>query len=296
MGCTMTNLEIAQLLRKMAAAYQILNENRFKIIAYERSADSIEHLTREVKDLWEDKKLDEIPGVGESITKHLDDLFRTGKVTYFDDVLRKLPAAIFPLLLVPGLGPKRAYKLVTLLKLNNEKSVIKDLEAAAKTHQIAPIEGFGEKSEADILANIDTYKRGQIKENKMVLSDADFIAHEVMEYLKSVPGVSRVDTLGSLRRQVATIGDIDIGVATTKPEEVLTKFVSYPHQKLIEQGPSGASLLLHNGRQVDLRVQTPQAYGAMLQYFTGSKNHNIKLRSLALEDGLSLNEYGIKDL
>ncbi len=292
-----TNLQIADLLRKVAAAYLILNENRFKIIAYERAADSIEHLTSEVKDLWDDGKLDQIPGVGEAITKHLNDLFSTGRVRHFDEVMKKVPKAIFPLLLVPGIGPKKAYKLVTELHIkDDEEDVIGELEFAAKTHAIAPIEGFGEKSEQDVLEAIATYKKGKIKENRMELSVADSIAQDVIEYLKKFPAVDNIDVLGSLRRQVATIGDIDIAVATNKPEEVIELFVGYPHQKLIEKGPTGASLLLHNGRQVDLRVQKPEAYGAMLQYFTGSKNHNIKLRSYGLTLGKSLNEHGIKDV
>lgn len=291
------NLQIAQLLRKMAAAYLILNENRFKIIAYERAADSIEHLTSEVKDLWDDGKLDQIPGVGEAITKHLNDLFSTGKVRHFDEIMKKVPQAIFPLLLVPGIGPKKAYTLVKELKIkDDEDDVIAEIEFCAKTHQIAPIEGFGEKSEIDILEAIATYKKGQIKENRMELPVADAIAQDVILHLKKLASVEAVDILGSLRRQVATIGDIDIAVVTRKPAEVIEHFITFPHQRLIEQGPTGASLLLHNGRQVDLRIQKPDSYGAMLQYFTGSKNHNIKLRSYGLTLGKSLNEHGIKDV
>lgn len=291
------NLEIAHLLRKVAAAYQILNENRFKIIAYERAADSIEHLTSEVKDLWDDGKLDQISGVGEAITKHLDDLFRIGKVAHFDEVMKKVPQAIFPLLSVPGIGPKKAYKLVKELKIKgDEDDVISELEFCAKSHLIAPIVGFGEKSEQDILEAIATYKKGQIKDNRMELSLADAIAQDIIDHLKKLPSVEHIDVMGSLRRRVATIGDIDIAVATKKPKEVIERFITFPHQKLIEQGPTGASLLLHNGRQVDLRVVEPAKYGAMLQYFTGSKNHNIKLRSYGLGKGKSLNEYGIKDV
>jgi DNA polymerase (family 10) len=291
----MTNLEIAKLLRNMAAAYQILNENRFKIIAYERAADSIEHLTSEVKDLWDDGKLSSIPGVGSTISQHLDELFRTGHVKHIESVLKKLPESIYPLLSVPGIGPKRAFKLVTVLKLSSAVTVIEDLDKAAKANKISPIEGFGDKSQEDILKNLELYKQGQIKENRMPLPDADAVARQIMEFLKSLPEVIRIDTLGSLRRHVSTIGDIDIAVATLNPKKVVEKFVTFPHKKLIESGPTGASLLLHNGRQVDLRVQTPKAYGAMLQYFTGSKNHNITLRSFALSRGLSLSEYGIKD-
>lgn len=289
------NLQLASLLRKVAAAYQILNENRFKIIAYDHAADSIEHLTREVKSFWDNGKLGDIPGVGQGIASYLDELFRTGRVAHFDDLMTRIPAGVFTLLLVPGLGPKKAYRLVKELELG-EKTVIADLEKAAKAHKIAVMEGFGEKSEADILVNLDMYKRGAIKENRMVLSVADAIATDVMEFIKSSGFVEHIDRLGSLRRQVSTIGDIDLAVATTKPTEVIEYFVTYPHQKLVEKGPGGATLLLHSGRQVDLRVQDPKKYGAMLQYFTGSKNHNIKLREYALARGLSLNEYGIKDV
>lgn len=292
----MTNLEIASLLRKIAAAYLILNENRFKIIAYEKAADSIEQLTGQVEEMWKQGKLSEIDGVGKTIAQHLDELFKTGAVGHFAMILAQLPASIFPLLLVPGIGPKKAFRLVTELKLLNEETVVDDLAAAANAHRIAVLEGFGEKSEADILVNIDTFKRGQIKERRILISDADAIAADVIKFLEDIPEIIHIDRLGSLRRRVSTIGDIDLAVATKKPEKVIEKFITYPHQKLIEQGPTGASLLLNSGRQVDLRVQTPEMYGAMLQYFTGSKHHNIQLREHAISKGYSLNEYGLTSI
>lgn len=299
---SLTNLELAELLRKVAAAYQILNdlpagrqENRFKIIAYDRAADSIEHLTSDAKDLWDDGKLSDVPGIGEGISHYLDELFKTGNVKHFNHVMKRVPQAVFPLLLIPGIGPKKAHKLVSELGIRDSaKDIVGVLAAAAKAHKIAPIEGFGEKSEEDILAAIETYKKGAIKENRMELPIADSIAQDVIAHLKKNSSVERVDVLGSLRRQVSTIGDIDIAAATKKPDAVVEHFVTYPHQKLIEKGSTGASLLLHSGRQVDLRVQDPAKYGAMLQYFTGSKNHNIQLRSYALEKGSSLSEHGIK--
>lgn len=291
-----TNGEIAQLLRRVAAAYQILGENRFKIIAYDRAADSIEHLTSEAKDLWDNQKLSDISGIGDAIAKHLDELFRTGSVQHFMSVFKKVPAAVFPLLSVPGLGPKKAYKLVTELKLDNAAHALDDLEKAIRAGRVAPLESFGEKSQRDILGAIATYRRGLTKENRMELLHADSIAQEVIQHLRKHDSVERVDSLGSLRRRVATIGDVDIAVATKKSDALIDHFLQFPHEKLIERGPKGATLLLHNGRQVDLRVQKPKSYGAMLQYFTGSKNHNIKLRSYALQKGMSLNEYGIKNV
>ncbi len=293
---TITNIELAHLLRKVAAAYQILNENRFKIIAYERAADSIEHLTSDAKDVWDDGKLGEIPGIGDGISHYLDELFRSGSVKHFDDVMKRVPEAVFPLLLVPGLGPKKAYTLVRELKLDHANTVIADVEKAAKVGKIAPIEGFGEKSEEVILSSIELFKKGAIKEHRMELPTADGIAQDVISYLKKLKDIEEINVLGSLRRQVSTIGDIDIAVATKKPDVVIDYFMKYPHEKIIDEGAQGATLLLHNGRQVDLRVQDPSKYGAMLQYFTGSKNHNIALRELALSKGLSLNEYGIKNV
>lgn len=263
-------------------------------MAYERAADSIEHLTGEISDIWKAGKLGDIPGIGSTIAGYIDEVLRTGRVNHFDVTLAKLPEAVFPLLLVPGLGPKKAYRLVTELHLQDPLTVIADLENAIHEHRIASLEGFGVRSEEVILTNIAAFKKGQIKENRLVLPEADAIAQDILTYLRTCTAVMTADPLGSLRRKVSTIGDIDIAVATDKPTEVVEYFIRYPNQKIIDQGAEGATILLHNGRQADLRVQHPGAYGAMLQYFTGSKNHNIGLRSLALSRGLSLNEHGIK--
>lgn len=291
----MNNQEIAKLLRQVAAAYQVKGGNRFKIIAYEKAADSIEHLTSEAKDLWDDGKLGEVPGIGASIASHLDELFRTGRVKHFEKIMKGLPKAMFPLLSIPGFGAKRAYKLVSTLKLSNPQTVIEDLEKAAQKGEIAPIEGFGEKSQKALIEAIKSFKKGKTKERRMTLPYADFIAQEVLSFLKKNPHVIRADPLGSLRRMVATIGDIDIAVATNEPEKVIDWFLKFPKiKKIIERGFAGASVILENGKQIDLRVQQPASFGAMLQYFTGSKHHNIHLRELALKKGFSLSEYGIK--
>lgn len=291
----MTNKQLAELLANISAAYQILGENRFKIIAYDKASESIEHLTQELKDIWEDGKLEEIPGIGKGIAQNIDELFRTGKSTHFEEVLSKVPESVFPLLLVPGVGPKKAYTIVTTFKLQSKDTVIADVEALIEQHKIATLPHFGEKSEDVIRSGIESYKRGQIKENRMNLRDADRIANEVSEHLLKHNAVKRVDVLGSLRRRISTIGDIDLAVVTDQPTEVIEHFISFPHEKIIDQGKQGATMLLHNGKQVDLRVQAKSSYGAMLQYFTGSKHHNIHVRTYALEQGLSLSEHGIKN-
>jgi len=295
MSRSMNNQELAQLLRAISAAYEVKKENRFKIIAYDRAAVAVEHATSEIKDLWDDQKLMSLPGVGPNIARHLDELFRTGKVGHFKQVMKDLPPAMFELLHIAGIGAKTAYRLCQDLKLKNPKTVVNKLIKAAKQGKIASLEGFGEKSQADILESLEEFKRGQVKKKRMTLPYADAIAQEIIDYLKKSPSVLQADPLGSLRRRVATVGDIDIAVATKKPAEVIDQFINYPKKKkLIEKGPSKASILLSGGYQVDLRVQKPEAYGSMLQYFIGSKHHNIHLRELALNKGLSLSEHGIK--
>lgn len=298
-GTQFTNTEIARLFRKVAAAYTISGENRFKVIAYDNAATAVEHATSELKDLWEEGELESVPGLGSSIIGHLDELFRNGSSKHFEAVLAKVNPAVFPLLEVPGIGPKKAGKLVEILHLSSAATAIADLKKAAKDGRIAEIESFGEKSEQDILANIERHSKGAIKEKRMVLPLASRIADEITEYMQKKLGskIVKIDRLGSLRRQVATIGDLDFAVATNHFEDVIDAFVSFPGTaSLIERGPTGASILLGLGRQADLRVSKPKDYGAMLQYFTGSKYHNILLREYALKKGLSLNEYGIKNL
>lgn len=295
--CLMNNKEISLLLRKVAAAYALLNENRFKIVAYENAASSIEHLTEEATGLWKQGKLDLIPGVGKSLASHLDELFSKGKVQHFEAVLNKIPASVFPLLEIPGFGPKKAYNLVNKLKLQDPNTVVDELLTSARNGKIKPLEGFGEKSEHDIVRALEAFKGGRVKNNRMLLPYAKTIADEIMQYLSPEPYIIAVETLGSLRRSVSTIGDVDLAIATTEPQKAVEYFLRYPKIKeVVEQGKGGTTVLLGGNQQVDLRIIAPDSWGSMLQYFTGSKQHNIHLRELALKKGLSLNEYGIKDI
>lgn len=294
---SMNNQEIARILRRIAAAYILKNENRFKIIAYEKAADIIDKSTIEVKDLWEAGKLNTLPGIGMAIASHLGELFKTGQVKHFRQVLQGLPQALFPLLDVSGFGPKKAFKLVTSLKLKDPNTVVSDLLEAAYANKIAGIPSFGQRSQQDIIESLERFKRGLSKAKRMPLSYAYAIADEVIDYLKEHQDTIETVPLGSLRRMVATIGDIDIAVSTNNPQKIIEYFINYPKKKeIVEKGPSGATILLGNGTQIDLRVQSPVKFGAMLQYFTGSKLHNIHLREFALKKGLSLSEYGIKTI
>lgn len=289
-----SNQAVAQLLREIAAAYEIQGEDRFRIRAYEAAADNIEHSTSEAKDLWDDGRLDEIPGVGPSIAQHLDDYFRSGKVKHFETVKRGLPAAMFALLQVGGIGAKSAYKIAKELKLKGRtaREIIANLREAAETGKIQKLEGFGEKSEQEILRSIGEWER---RSQRMLLSVAWDLAERVMTELRKCPAVKRVDSLGSLRRMAPTVGDIDLAVASDSPRTVIDFFVKLPKvHRVLEAGEKKASVIWSGGRQVDLRVQSAASYGALLQHFTGSKAHNIHLRTLAKERGYSLSEYGIK--
>lgn len=282
----MTNLEIAELLRAVAASYQLKGEekNRFKTIAYQRAAASIEHLSSEAKDLWDDGKLKEVSGIGESIEAHLDEIFRTGKSKHFKSVMKSFPPAMFELMKVSGIGAKTALKYSKELGIKESKGAMKKLEKAVKKGKVS--------APQDIEKSIKEVKG---KTRRLLLPYAAMIANEVIEWLKKEKSVKKVDTLGSLRRKASTIGDIDITVATNEPLKVLEHFIKYPKkQRIVEKGEKTASIIVSGSVQVDLIVQPADSYGALLQHSTGSKHHNIALREYAKKKGYSLSEYGIK--
>jgi DNA polymerase (family 10) len=283
-----TNKEIAKLLHSVAAAYVVKGGDRFKIAAYEKAADSVEKATSELEDLWEENNLGSIPGIGESIKGHLDELFKKGNVRHFAEVKKGLPPAMFEFLDVSGMGPKTAFLLASKLNLKN----MEDLENAAAEGKIRQLPGFGEKSEKEILTSIAQLKA---KPSRFLLPFAFPVSKRVMDYLSQIKESEVVIPLGSLRRMVATIGDIDIAVASASPQKVINHFKKFKEcAHVLGAGPMAASIVLKNGIQVDLKVLPKNSFGALLQHFTGSKNHNIKLREYALKKGMSLSEHGIK--
>ncbi len=293
----MSNAEISKLLRNVAASYATKDEKKyyFQIIAYQKAAEAIEQSTTELKDAHKENALEKIPGVGPTIRKHLEELFETGKVKHFEEVMQDVPKAMFPLLDIPSFGPKKAFKLVTFFDLKNPATAMNDLEKIAMDNKIAQLEGFGEKSQQDILQAISEYRQGTTKSARMVYPFAHEIAEKIIEYMKKHKAVKEIQPLGSLRRKVSTIGDVDLAVASKEPEKVIEHFVSYPYkERVIERGPATSSILISGGKHIDLMVQQPERFGSLLQHFTGSKHHNIHLRELALKKGLSLSEYGIK--
>lgn len=292
-----TNEEIARLLRSVAGAYVIKNEAkyRFQILAYQKAADAIDSSSKEVKDLLLENKLSKIPGIGESIKKHLTELFEKGEVGHFNEILNEISPAVFPLLDIPSFGPKKAFKLISAFGLKDPKTVIDKIYNLASENKIAPLDSFGEKSQADIITAIDEYRLGKTKSSRMVLPLAQEIADDILEYLRKNKDVVEAYPLGSLRRKKSTIGDVDIAVTSKNPQKVLTHFVNYPYKdRIIEKGDITASIVLSGNKQIDLMVLSPDQIGSLLQHFTGSKEHNVKLREYALKKGFSLSEKGIK--
>ncbi|MBL7036547.1 hypothetical protein ISR94_01690 [Candidatus Microgenomates bacterium] len=263
----MTNRQIAELLIDVAAAHQLVDPKtyKFQIIAYNRAASSVEHATSELKDLWDDGKLDSVPGIGKSIAGHLSEIFSTGKSRHFEQISKGIPVEVFKLMELPGIGIKTAIKMVK------------------------------EESKTEIKKKLDEVNKIRNKNKRHLLPYAQKIASELTKWLLDDLNCKNVQVLGSLRRKVATIGDIDIAVATNNPVKTIEHFVNFPKlQKIIEKGDKTASILVPGGVSVDLLVSSVDSFGSALQHFTGSKFHNIALREYANKLGYSLSEYGIK--
>lgn len=293
----MTNSEIAKLLRNVAAAMSILDERKFyfQLVAYQKAADAIANSPTQVVDLVKDGKTDEIPGVGTTIKQRLEELIKKGKVAHFEAFLSKIPRSVFPLLEIPSIGPKKAYKLVKAFNLNDPDTVVEELKSLALDGKIAKLEGFGEKSQQDLIRAFGEFEKGTGKTTRMLLPFADELAEKLVSYLQKSSAIKHAVPLGSLRRKAETVGDIDIAVATDNPEKALQYFVDYPYKaRVIEKGPNTASILTSGGHQVDMMTQPVDGFGSLLQHFTGSKHHNVHLREIALKMGLSLSERGIK--
>lgn len=294
---TVTNEEITKLLRQVAASYTIQNDKkyRFQILAYQKAADSIESITKEIKDYVMEGEVDKIPGVGTSIKNHILELFNTGEVSHFKTILSKISPAVFPLLDIPTFGPKKAFKLVAAFDLKDPSTVIDDVYKLCEENKVSNLDGFGEKSQNDIKRAINEYKLGKTKSSRMVLAFASEIADTMLSYLKKDKSILEAYTLGSLRRMKSTVGDVDIAVSSNEPEKTLDHFNAYPYKdRIIERGEITSSIILSGNKQVDLMVLKPEMLGSLLQHFTGSKEHNVALREFALKKGLSLSEKGIK--
>ncbi len=291
----LSNKEITTELKEILAAMEVKNFNNFRIRAYQNAISILENLTVSIYDLWENNRLNEIPGVGEGIESHLNQLFSSGEVDEYEDIKKDLPQGMFSLIGLRGVGAKRAYKLALSFKLKDRETALEGLKEAAEKGKIQMLEGFGEKMEKAILDAIEEQKMTKNSKVRFLLPHAEEIVSRIKDYMKKCKYVKEIEVAGSFRRRNATIGDLDIPISTNKPKEVLDFFLKFPEiGEVLVIGEKKVSVVLKNEAQVDVRVSTPEAYGSMIQYFTGSKQHNILLRNFALSKGLSLSEYGIK--
>ncbi len=288
----MKNPEVAQLLYGIADMLEMQNV-AFKPVAYRKAARSVETLSSDIAEVFKSggrEKLMEIPGIGEGIAEKIAEFLETGRLEYYDELKRKFPQHIAELMNVPGVGPKR-------IKLLHDKLGIKSvaqLEAAAKSHKLSKLSGFGEKSEEDILKGIGVFRTGQ---ERALLGYALPVAEEIEHRLRSLKEVVRVSVAGSMRRMKETVGDIDLLAScrgTAAAARIMGFFTAMPEvSRILAKGSTKSSVLLKSGLQVDLRVVDDASFGAALQYFTGSKEHNVAVRELAIRKGLKLNEYGV---
>jgi len=291
----LSNKEVVILLKEILAAMEVKNVNPFRIRAYQNAISILDNLTVSIYDLWENKRLGEIPGVGPGIEEHLNELFSTGKVEDYERIKKDLPQGMFALIGLRGVGAKRAFKLAVAFKLNDREKALDKLKDAAEAGKVQELEGFGEKIEKAILEAISEKKMAKSSKQRMLLIQAEEIVDRITLHMKKCKAVVKMEAAGSFRRKNPTVGDLDIPISTNEPEKVIKHFLKFPEiAEILVEGDKKASVVLKNDIQVDIRVSTPDAYGSMLQYFTGSKQHNILLRNYALTKGMSLSEYGIK--
>ena len=283
----MRNAEIARVFSEIGALLEIKGEDRFKVRAYERVAETIANLGQDLSDLREAGELQSIPGVGKSTAAKIEELLDTGQCTPHQELLRELPPTVLDMLRVPGVGPKT----VKLLIDREGITTLEELESAARVGRLRDLPGMGEKTEQEILRGIAHLREYSKRAN---LGVAWAAAEGIMDQLRGDAPVDQMEAAGSLRRMKETVGDIDILITSEQPEAVMDRFVGLDLvAEVVAHGPTKSSILTDAGVQADLRVVPPESFGAALQYFTGSKQHNVKLRDLAVRSKIKLNEYGV---
>jgi DNA polymerase (family 10) len=281
-----SNQDVAELLRDVSAAYLIKGRNRFEAQAYDTAAAGVEHSTQSVRDLARNGRLQEIPGVGPTIAGSLQALFDNGSSRHFDEALSGIPDVVFELIKIPGVGPATAQKLAAA-----GVEDLRDLELKlAGGTLVGP--GLSEKALARVAAG---YGELQRRSGRMLLPKAVSLADELVAHMRRSAIVLEVAAAGSVRRRLATVGDLDLVVATEDQAAAVKHFLAFPGvQSVIDSGPTAASVLLNNGIHADVLTGPPQSYGALLHHFTGSKHHNIHMRRLAQRLGYSISEHGVK--
>ena len=286
----MKNKEIAIIFSRIADALEIKGETGFKVIAYRKASRILEDLTEDIEDISKEKRLQDISGIGSGIAKKIEEYLKTGYMKKFDEALSDIPEGLLELLNIQNVGGKTvhlAYKQLGVKNLEDLKRVIDD-------GSLARLYGLGEKKVENIKKGITIYEHAQ---ERIHIFEAANIVEEVIDYLKEAPHIGRISPAGSLRRMKETVGDIDILATGKDGAKIIDYFTQFPGvTRTLAAGKTKGSVMISaekGERQVDLRIVDESEYGSALQYFTGSKAHNIKLRSLAKEMGLKISEYGV---
>ncbi len=286
----MKNVDMARILYNIAIYLEMQGESIFKIRAYEKAAQTVESMAEDVSGVYKKGGLDalmEIPGVGKSIAEKMEEMLVKGKLKYYEELKKKIPVDVEGMRRIEGVGPKTILILYKKLKIKT----INDLEKAAKDERIRKMSGFGQKSEENILKGIEFLKRSS---GRYVLGHIMPLVRDIEHRLQSLAYVKKAVVAGSYRRKKETIGDIDILVISSDPKKVMDYFVSMPEViNVYGKGKTKSSVKLENGIDVDIRVVEEKSYGSALNYFTGSKDHNVALRRIAMEKGMKLSEYGL---
>jgi DNA polymerase (family 10) len=284
------NKEIANLFYRIADALEIKGETGFKVIAYQKAARVLEDLTQDVAELVASGQLAEVPGIGKGMAEKIEEYLKAGKIKRYEEVMKDVPQGLLQLLEIPGLGGKTIHLMQKELKVKN----LDDVKRVIEDGSLEKLYGMGKKKVENIKKGIELFEHAQ---ERMPIYEAMTIAEEVMEYLKGAPGIGHISTAGSLRRLKETVGDIDILATGKDGQKIIKYFVKHPKTiQVLAEGETKGSILLDTElgeRQVDLRIVEEDSFGAALQYFTGSKGHNIKLRGLAKDKGLKISEYGV---
>jgi DNA polymerase (family 10) len=283
----MKNKELADIFEKMADILEIKGENPFKINAYRKASRILGDLTRDIEEIAGTGKLRDVPGIGQGLAEKIEEYLKTGKMTKFEEVKKGVPDELIAIMNIPGMGPK------TLALLHKEKRIgsLSQLETALEDGSLIGLPGIGEKKVENMKRGIQLLKQSK---GRMNLGVAFPIAKRIVETLRAETGSGKIEWAGSLRRMRENIGDIDILATGGDKGKIVQAFTHLPEVKeVLASGETKASIIVEGGVQIDLRVVEEDSYGAALQYFTGSKGHNVHLRGVARVQGIKLNEYGV---
>src|SRR3990167_2190016 len=280
--------ELARILEKIADLLELKGENPFKVRAYRNAAKAILGLEKSLEEIIREGKLLEIEGIGKSLADKIEQLASKGKLAFYEKLKKSLPRGLLDLMQVQGLGPKKVVLLYKKLKIQS----LSGLKKACLKGQIAKLKGFGEKTEKNIL---DSLEHREEYQKRHLWWDGMEVATEILEGLKALKEASKAEIAGSLRRKMETVGDLDFVVGSSNPKPVMKWFTSQPMvEKVIAKGEKKASVKLKGGMEADIRIVPEHQFGFAFCYFTGSKEHTVKLRELSLKKSWSLSEYGFE--